>query len=107
VHCGQVIDYNGAEKQITGAILDGLNAAWYGETQVENGAFSKTNFHQYPMLRMAEADFPIQVQFIESDAPPYGLGEMGYPNVAPALCNAIVAAAGPRIRKLPLGAQFG
>jgi isoquinoline 1-oxidoreductase beta subunit len=101
VNCGLVINRNGAEQQITGAIMDGLSAALYGGMPIANAAATKHNFHQYRMLRISEAP-QVEVHFIESLAKPKGLGEMGYPAAIPALCNAIFAATGQRIRKLPI-----
>lgn len=102
VWCGQIINRTGAEQQVAGAILDGLGAALYGKVTIENGAAVEQNFHLYRMLRMPEAPPVIDVHFVESHEAPRGLGEMGLPPVAPALCNAIFAATGKRIRELPL-----
>ncbi|MBD2705222.1 xanthine dehydrogenase family protein molybdopterin-binding subunit [Spirosoma sp. BT702] len=101
VDCGQIINRNGAEQQVSGAILDGLNSALYGQITVSNGAVQQSNFHQYRMLRIQEAP-TVDVHFIESGRAPKGLGEMGLPPVAPAVCNAIFAATGKRIRRLPI-----
>ncbi len=101
VNCGIIINRNGAEQQITGAIMDGLSAALYGGMPIANAAATKLNFNQYRLLRINEAP-QVEVHFIESLAKPKGLGEMGYPAAIPALCNAIFAATGQRIRKLPI-----
>lgn len=102
VWCGQIINRTGAEQQVAGAILDGLGAALYGKVTIENGAAAEQNFHLYRMLRMPEAPPIINVHFVESHEAPRGLGEMGLPPVAAALCNAIFAATGKRIRELPV-----
>lgn len=102
VACGLVIELNGAEKQISGGIIDGLGAALYGEMPVKNGAFAARNFDSYQMIRMPDVDFELDIQFVKSTKAPKGLGEMSYPVVAPALCNAIFAATGKRIRDLPV-----
>ena len=102
VWCGQIINRSGAEQQLAGAILDGLNAALYGRLSIENGAAVEQNFHLYRMLRMAEAPPLVELHFVESHDPPRGLGEMGLPPVAAAVANAIFAATGQRFRRLPL-----
>lgn len=102
VWCGQIINRTGAEQQVAGAILDGLSAALYGRVTIENGAAVEQNFHLYRMLRMAEAPPVVDVHFVESHEAPRGLGEMGLPPVAAAVCNAIFAATGKRIRELPV-----
>lgn len=102
VWCGQVINRTGAEQQVAGAILDGLSAALYGKVTIENGAAVEQNFHLYRMLRIPEAPPIIDVHFVESHDAPRGLGEMGLPPAAAALCNAIFAATGKRIRELPV-----
>ncbi|WP_164851258.1 xanthine dehydrogenase family protein molybdopterin-binding subunit [Larkinella soli] len=101
VDCGQVINRNGARQQVAGAILDGLGAALYGQVTIEKAAARQTNFHQYRMLRMSEAP-EVEVHLVESRKAPKGLGEMGLPPVAAAVCNAVFAATGRRIRRLPL-----
>lgn len=98
---GFIINRSGAEQQVRGGILDGLSAAWLQEMTFSKGQAQQTNFHQYPMLRIDAAP-PIDVQFIESDVQPTGLGEPPLPPIAPAVCNAIFAATGKRIRSLPI-----
>ena len=102
VDCGQVINLSAAEAQVQGAMLDGISAAWFQKILIENGAAAQTNFDAYPMLRMKHAPPVVDVQFVKSTNPPTGLGEPGLPAAAPALCNAIFAATGKRIRSLPL-----
>jgi isoquinoline 1-oxidoreductase beta subunit len=101
VDCGQVVNKSGAEAQISGAIIDALSAALYGEITIENAAAKQRNFDTFPMLRIGETP-EIEVHFVESHEAPQGLGEMGYPVLAPAVCNAIFAATGKRIRSLPI-----
>ena len=71
------------------------------EITMENGSIEQSNFHQYPILRMP-AHPKVEVHFIQSDHPPTGVGEPALPPVAPAICNAIFAASGHRVRTLPL-----
>lgn len=101
VDCGIVINKSGALAQVEGAILDGLGAALHGGMTIEQGRARQGNFDEYPLLRMQEAP-KIEVHFVPSNEPPVGLGEMALPPVAPALCNAIFAATGKRIRRLPV-----
>jgi isoquinoline 1-oxidoreductase subunit beta len=102
VDCGTVINLSAAESQVQGAMLDGISAAWFQKILIERGAAGQTNFDQYPMLRMGQSPPAVDVHFVESTAPPTGLGEPGLPAAAPALCNAIFAATGKRIRTLPI-----
>jgi isoquinoline 1-oxidoreductase beta subunit len=101
VDCGQVINQTGARKQIEGGINDGLSAALHQAVHIEGGRAVESNFHDYPLLRMMDAP-KIDVHLVDSDAPPEGLGEMSLPPLAAALCNAIYAATGKRIRSLPI-----
>jgi isoquinoline 1-oxidoreductase beta subunit len=105
VDCGLVINPPGAEAQVQGAIMDGLGAALMGEITVREGVVEQSNFHDYPLLRMRQAP-DIDVLFAASNDTPRGLGEPPLPPLAPAVCNAIFAATGERIRKLPLKSRF-
>jgi len=101
VDCGQVVNLNGAETQVEGAIIDGLGVALYGELTIENGQAVQKNFNAYNLIRISDAP-DVEVKFIENNIDPMGLGEPGLPPIAPAVCNAIFAATGKRIRKLPV-----
>ena len=101
VDCGLAVDPNNVEAQIEGAIVYGLTALLHGEINLADGAVVEGNFDSYRMLTMAQVP-PMEVVVIESDAPPTGIGELGTPLVAPAFCNALFAATGRRVRKLPL-----
>ena len=103
--CGLVVNLSGAEAQLQGATLDGLGAALFGEITVEDGVTRQSNFDDYRLLRIGDAP-AVEVHFVPSDAPPSGLGEPGVPPVAPALANALFAATGRRVRRLPLGAAM-
>jgi len=98
---GPIINLSGAESQCQGAVIDGLSTALGLELSYENGRIQQTNFHQYPILRMRQSP-EVAVHFIESDYSPTGLGEPALPPAAPAICNAIFAACGIRVRELPL-----
>lgn len=102
VDAGTIINLSAAESQVQGAMLDGMGAAWFQKLTIENGAAAQSNFNQYHMLRMRNSPPVIDVEFVKSDAPPTGLGEPGLPAAAPALCNAIFAATGIRVRTLPI-----
>lgn len=102
VDAGTIINLSAAENQVQGAMLDGISAAWFQKLTIEHGAAAQTNFSDYRMLRMKHAPAVVDVEFVKSDAPPTGLGEPGLPAAAPALCNAIFAATGIRIRTLPI-----
>ena len=99
---GIVINLSAAEAQVQGAILDGISAAWYQKITIEGGAAAQRNFDEYPMLRMSKAPRQVEVHFIQSGGNPTGLGEPALPVAAPALCNAIFAATGVRVRTLPI-----
>jgi isoquinoline 1-oxidoreductase beta subunit len=99
---GTIINLSSAESQVQGAMLDGISAAWFQKITIERGAAAQTNFDAYPMLRMNQSPQIVEVHFIKSVAPPTGLGEPGLPAAAPAVCNAIFAAIGKRVRTLPI-----
>ena len=97
----QIINPAGAYNQAQGSILDGLGQALHMLVTVENGRIVQSNFDTYRLLRMDEAP-PVEVHFLRSDNDPTGLGEPALPPVLPALCNALFAATGRRIRTLPI-----
>ncbi len=101
VDCGRVINPDTAEAQVSGAIVYGITAALNTEITIDKGRVVQTNFDTVPPLRMNECP-KIEVYFIPSEETPTGLGEPAVPPVAPAIANAIFAATGKRIRKLPI-----
>ncbi len=101
IDCGRVINPQGAVNQVEGAIVEGLSVALHGRISVKDGMVEQSNFHNYRFSRID--DIPtIDVHFIDSNDSPRGLGEGPLPPVAPAICNAIFAATGKRIRSLPI-----
>ena len=107
VHCGRVINLSGAENQVQGAIVDGISHAMFPKVTFVNGAVAETNFHSYKFLRMKDAPLDIEVKFVDSEEAPTGLGEPALPPVAAAVANALYAATGKRIRKMPFAEQLG
>lgn len=107
VDCGPVVHPDNVRAQMEGSIIDGLSAALYGNVRFEKGRAVPGNFDRYRRMRMADCPV-IEVHLVDSpQSRPGGVGEPGVPGVAPALCNAIYAATGQRIRALPVATPRG
>jgi len=101
VDCGTVVNPDTVQAQVESAIMFGITAALYGGITVKNGRVEQTNFDTYPILRMSEAP-AVEVYIVQNSEPPGGLGEAGTSAIVPAVTNAIFAATGKRLRKLPI-----
>jgi len=99
--CGQVFNSHIAKQQLEGGILFGLTAALKGEINVQKGQIVQSNYDDYPMLKLKDTP-EIIVHLIENHEPPGGLGEAGTPLIGPAVANAVFAATGKRVRRLPI-----
>jgi len=102
IDCGMHVNPSTIEAQMQSGIVYGLTAALKGAIDIEGGRVVQSNFHDYQMLRLAEMPV-VEVYIVPSSDEPGGVGEPGTPPIAPAVCNAIFAATGKRIRKLPIG----
>jgi isoquinoline 1-oxidoreductase beta subunit len=102
VDCFHAVNPNTVTQQIEGGVIFGLTAALYGEITIKDGAPVQGNFNTYPLMKMAESP-PIEVHLALTGGKTWGgIGEPSVAPAAPALCNAIFAATGKRIRRLPL-----
>jgi isoquinoline 1-oxidoreductase subunit beta len=108
IDCGTYVNPERIESQIQGAAVMGLSLAKYGEVTFKNGRVVQGNFDDFQLARIDEAPVVTNVYIMPPgpDVPPSGVGEPGLPPFAPALCNAIFAATGKRIRSLPIGKQL-
>jgi len=101
VDCGRVVNPDTVKAQMEGAICYGLTAALKGLITIDKGRVEQSNFNDYDMVRMNEMP-PVEVHIVPSNEAPGGCGEPGTPPIAPAVCNAIFAATGKPIRRLPI-----
>jgi isoquinoline 1-oxidoreductase beta subunit len=101
VDCGRVVNPDGVRAQMESGIAYGLSAALKGAITISNGRCEQSNFHDFDVLRIDEMP-AVEVHIVPSDAPPTGTGEPGLPPVAPAVANAVYAATGRRVRRLPI-----
>lgn len=98
---GRTVNPNIVRQQLEGSIIYGLSAVLYGEITLKGGRVQQTNFHDYPVVRMPESP-AIEMHVVESDEKPAGIGEPGTALIGPAVANAVFAATGQRLRRLPL-----
>jgi isoquinoline 1-oxidoreductase beta subunit len=105
VDAGRVINPDRVKAQFEGAAVFGASIALMGEITAEGGRIKQSNFHDYPVARINEAPIETHVHIVQNEEPPAGVGEPGVPVISPALCNAIFAATGKRIRELPIKKQ--
>jgi isoquinoline 1-oxidoreductase beta subunit len=101
VDCGTVVNPDTVEAQIQSAIMFGITAALYGEITLKNGRVEQTNFDSYQILRLEQAP-AVEVHIVQTSDPPGGMGEAGTSAIVPAIGNAIFAASGKRLRRMPV-----
>jgi isoquinoline 1-oxidoreductase subunit beta len=104
IDCGQTVNPRIVESQLESGIIYGLSAALWGEVTLRGGRVRQKNFNDYRVLRLNEVP-ELDIHIIPSDAAPGGIGETAVPPVAPAVCNAVFAATGQRLRSLPISAH--
>ncbi|PYS07697.1 MAG: twin-arginine translocation pathway signal protein, partial [Acidobacteria bacterium] len=101
IDCGRYVNPGIIAAQTEGGAIFGASAALFQELTFENGRLRQTNFHSFPMLRMNECP-DIETHIVESSEKSGGIGEPGVPCAAPAIANAVFAATGKRVRRLPI-----
>jgi isoquinoline 1-oxidoreductase subunit beta len=104
IDCGPTVNPDGIRAQMESGIVFGLSAALYGQITFDKGRVQQRNFHDYPVLRMDEMPV-VEAHIVPSEKKMGGVGETGVPPIAPAVANAIFAATGKRIRRLPIRSE--
>ncbi len=104
IDCGRHVNPDTIAAQMESAVVFGLTAALKGQITINKGRVEQSNFHDYEMLRLNEMP-NVEVHIVPSSEAPSGVGEPGTPPIAPAVCNAIFAATGKPIRRLPIRAE--
>ena len=102
IDCGLAVHPNAVEAQLQGATVDGISTALGLQITVKDGQIEQSNFHDYPLARIGVFPSRFEAHILPFDDTPTGVGEIGIPSAAPALTNAIFAASGKRIRRLPI-----
>ena len=98
---GMIVNPEGVRTQVEGCVMMGISAALFEDIKVQDGKFTASNFHQYPMARLADTP-EVEVIMLEGDYRPYGVGEPPIVTIAPAIANAVFDLTGQRLRNLPL-----
>jgi isoquinoline 1-oxidoreductase beta subunit len=105
VDCGTLINLDRVKAQMESAVIFGMGLTLYDDVTFKNGAVEQANLDSFRMPR-ADVAPDIHVHILPSNSPPTGVGDPGVPVIAPAICNAIFAAVGKRVRSLPIDPQL-